>query len=113
VATAEILADCLPAWDLPVSQPVAAALLTGMITDTIGFRTANMTPKALRVAANLMETGIDMPELYNQALAQRSYEAFAFGRGFNTLSGWGQSFGRRSPYRTARQPDTAEATTLI
>jgi phosphoesterase RecJ-like protein len=78
VATAEILAETLPTWDLPLTQPVATALLTGLITDTIGFRTSNMTPKALRVAASLTETGVDMPELYNQALAQRSYEAVRF-----------------------------------
>jgi phosphoesterase RecJ-like protein len=78
VATAEILAEALPSWDLPVTKPIAAALLTGLITDTIGFRTANMTPKALRVTASLMETGVNMPELYNQALAQRSYEAVRF-----------------------------------
>jgi phosphoesterase RecJ-like protein len=78
VATAEILAEYLPAWGLPVTQAVAEALLTGLVTDSLGFRTSNMTPKALRVAANLMECGASLPELYNQALAQRSFEAVRF-----------------------------------
>ncbi|HEX7973100.1 MAG TPA: DHHA1 domain-containing protein, partial [Anaerolineales bacterium] len=58
-----------------VTQPVAAALLTGLITDTLGFRTSNMNPRALRLAADLMEQGVDLPELYRQALFQRSFEA--------------------------------------
>jgi phosphoesterase RecJ-like protein len=78
VATAEILAVSLPTWGLPVDQPVAAALLTGIITDSLGFRTTNMTPKALRVAADLMDVGVDLSKLHNQALAQRSFEAVRF-----------------------------------
>lgn len=75
VATAEILARKLPAWGLPVTAPVASALLTGLLTDTLGFRTSNMTPGAMRSAAELMERGANLPGLYNDALIRRSYEA--------------------------------------
>ena len=78
VATAEILAEALAAWGLPLNQPVAEALITGIITDTLGFRTANMTPKALRVAADLMDFGVDISKLYALALAQRSFDAVRF-----------------------------------
>lgn len=78
VATAEILVDRLPDWDLPLTRDVAAALLTGLITDTLGFRTSNMTPKALRVAANLMDAGAELPELYQRSLIDHSYEAMRF-----------------------------------
>ncbi|WP_322806119.1 DHH family phosphoesterase [Thermanaerothrix sp.] len=78
VATAAILAEHLPAWDLPINSEVASALLTGIITDTIGFRTSNMTPKALRLAADLMEQGANLPELYKRALIHRSFEAARF-----------------------------------
>jgi len=50
VATAEILAGNLGGWDLPMTPDVAAALLTGIITDTLGFRTPNMTPFVLSLA---------------------------------------------------------------
>jgi phosphoesterase RecJ-like protein len=50
-------------------------LLTGLVTDTLGFRTSNMTPHALRTAAGLMESGADLPELYRLALVSRSYPA--------------------------------------
>jgi phosphoesterase RecJ-like protein len=78
VATAEIIAERLSDWDLPLTPDVAAALLTGLITDTLGFRTSNMTPKALRVAARLMEAGAELPELYQRSLIDHSYEAMRF-----------------------------------
>jgi len=86
VATSEIIADCLAVWGLPVTPAVAAALLTGLITDTLGFRTSNMTPKALRLAAELMEAGAALPDLYMRSLVQRSFEAARFwGIGLSTL----------------------------
>ena len=75
VATSAILAEHLPEWGLPITPEVASALLTGIISETLGFRTSNMTPKALRLAATLMEIGPDMPELYNRALVRRSFNA--------------------------------------
>ncbi len=75
VATSAILAEHMPEWGLPVTPEIAAALLTGIISDTLGFRTSNMTPNTLRLAANLMEIGTDMPELYNRALVRRSFAA--------------------------------------
>ncbi|MCS6994494.1 MAG: DHH family phosphoesterase [Anaerolineales bacterium] len=87
VATCAILTDHLPRWGLTISPEVAANLATGIITDTLGFRTSNTTPAALRQAALLMETGIDLPELYNRALVRRSYAAAKYwGAGLSSLT---------------------------
>lgn len=75
VATAAILAQYLPAWNLQISQPVASALLSGIVTDTIGFRTSNMTPVTLRLSAMLMEYGANLPELYTHALVSKTFQA--------------------------------------
>jgi phosphoesterase RecJ-like protein len=76
VATTEILADILPQGGFPINKPIATNLLNGLITDTLGFRTSNTTPKALRVAADLMEDwDLDLSELYQQALLNRSIKA--------------------------------------
>lgn len=75
VATAELIFDLLVKIRLSIPQPAAAALLTGLITDTLGFRTSNMTPKALRTAADLVEQGAAIAELYRRALINRSYQA--------------------------------------
>lgn len=86
VATAEILAKSLSIWGLPLTAEVAAPLLTGLITDTLGFRTANVTPETLRLVASLMETGADLSQLYMRSMVQRSFEAVRFwGAGLSRL----------------------------
>ena len=91
VATASILTEHLPAWGLEIRRPSAAALLTGLITDTLGFRTLNMNPKAFRQAATLMEIGVDLPDLYYQALISRSFKAARYwGTGLTNLERDGQ-----------------------
>jgi phosphoesterase RecJ-like protein len=74
-ATCSILTEALPEWGLPLNEQVAQALLTGVISDTLGFRTSNVTPNTLRLAAGLMEKGANLAELYNRALIRRTYEA--------------------------------------
>lgn len=72
-ATCEILTNQIPGWGLTITKTVAEALMIGLITDTIGFRTSNMSPRALRTGAVLMEAGADLPDLYNKSLIYRSY----------------------------------------
>ena len=86
VATAAILARHLPEWGYNITKPIAAALLTGIVTDTLGFRTANTNPSALRLCAMLMETGADMAELYMKSLVMKSYPAARYwGAGLSRL----------------------------
>lgn len=86
VATAAMLTDHLPAWGFKITRPIAEALLTGIVTDTLGFRTSNMTPEALRQAATLMETGVELSELYMRALVRRSFAAARYwGSGLSSL----------------------------
>jgi phosphoesterase RecJ-like protein len=75
VATAAILTNYLPVWGYAITKPIAGALLTGIITDTLGFRTSNTTPEALRQCATLMETGADMPDIYMRSLVKKSFVA--------------------------------------
>jgi len=87
VATAEMLAEYLPKFGFPITSQVAEALLFGMITDTLGFRTNNMTPKAMKIAAKLMEAGGDLPALYQKGLLKRSFEAARYwGVGLSNLT---------------------------
>jgi bifunctional oligoribonuclease and PAP phosphatase NrnA len=86
VATSAILTNHLPTWGFTITQPIAAALLTGIITDTLGFRTSNITPEALRQAATLMETGVDMPEIYMHSLVRKTFPAAKYwGAGLSSL----------------------------
>jgi len=75
VATAAIIAEYFITWDFGYNKEIAEALLTGIVTDTIGFRTSNMNPEALRLSAMLMEHGASLPELYTRALITKTFEA--------------------------------------
>lgn len=67
-ATAEILYDLLPGLGVTLSQALAECLLTGLITDTLGFRTNGVTPHTLRAAATLIEAGADLSSITQKAL---------------------------------------------
>lgn len=75
VATCAVLAEHLPAWGLTITPEIASVLLSGIISDSIGFRTSNTTSKSLRIAADLMDIGANISTLYNKALISRSFEA--------------------------------------
>lgn len=86
VATAAILTNYIPFWGFKITKPVAAALLTGIITDTLGFRTSNTTPEALRQAATLMEAGVNLPKIYMQSLVRKTFPAAKYwGTGLSSL----------------------------
>jgi len=85
VATAEILYELIRELELPISQPAAEALLTGLITDSLGFRTNNTTPKSFRTAAALQELGADPSYLHWKALLERPLEAVLY---------WGQGLSK-------------------
>lgn len=86
VATCSILTRYLPQWDLPLTKAVAENLVTGIVTDTLGFRTPNTTPEALRQVADLMELGVNMPQLYYRGLVSRTFPAARYwGAGLSSL----------------------------
>lgn len=86
VATSAILTDHIPLWGLEINQDVAANLATGIVTDTLGFRTSNTTATSLRQMAILMDTGINMPDLYTRALVSRTFSAARYwGAGLSSL----------------------------
>jgi len=85
-ATAAILARHLPQWGYKITKPIAAALLTGIVTDTLFFRTSNTNPSALRLCSMLIETGVDMTDLYIKALVKKTFPAARYwGAGLSHL----------------------------
>jgi len=81
VATVEIIFDLVQELSYPINLPIAEALLTGLLTDSLGFRTSNTNPQTLRIAAELMEVGANLPILYRKAMLEKSVEAVKY---------WGQ-----------------------
>jgi len=74
-ATASILTRCMHTWGLPITIPIASNLLTGLVTDTLGFRTSNTTPEVLRQAADLVEIGADLSTIYFLNLVRHTFPA--------------------------------------
>lgn len=68
-ATAELVFDLASAVGWPISPAAARALYVGILTDTGGFRFANTTPRALRVAGALLERGVDPESIYESVYA--------------------------------------------
>jgi len=86
VATASVLTRHMGEWGLTLTAPIAANLITGLVTDTLGFRTSNTTPESLRQAADLMEFGADLSALYYLSLVRRTFvEAKYWGAGLSSL----------------------------
>jgi phosphoesterase RecJ-like protein len=86
VATASVLTRCMPEWGLTITPRIAASLMTGLVTDTLGFRTANTTPEALRQAADLLTLGVDMSSLYFRSLVRRTFAGAKYwGAGLSSL----------------------------
>jgi phosphoesterase RecJ-like protein len=86
VATASVLMRLMRAWGLTITKSIADNLMTGLVTDTLGFRTANTTPESLHQAADLLEVGADMSTLYFLSLVRRTFPAAKYwGKGLSGL----------------------------
>lgn len=62
-STAEIVHTLLRHLRVQPDSDIAAALLTGLLTDTRCFRTGNVTARQLRTAIALMDAGTSLTEL--------------------------------------------------
>lgn len=67
-ATAEVLCDLLPELGVRLTRELAISLLTGIVTDTLGFRTVGVTAHTLKMAGRLIEAGADLPQVTMMAL---------------------------------------------
>ncbi len=63
-STGEVLADVFAGLGVDLTPPIAEALYTAIVTDTGRFQYSNTTPKALRLAAELVEAGADVSKVF-------------------------------------------------
>jgi phosphoesterase RecJ-like protein len=68
-ATAELVFDLATVAGWPLTPESAQALYVGLLTDTGGFRFSNTTARALRIAAALLEKGVDPEAIYASVYA--------------------------------------------
>jgi len=63
-STAEVLADVFRDLGVDLTPALAEALYTAVVTDTGRFQYSNTTPKALRLAAELVEAGANVSRVF-------------------------------------------------
>ena len=74
-STSEIIRDILGELGVALTPEIAAALYVGLVTDTGRFQYSNTTPKALRLAAELVEAGADVHGIFRHV-----YETVQFSK---------------------------------
>ena len=74
-STGEVLRDVFAELGLELKPELAEPLYIALVTDTGRFQYANTTPKALRLAAELVEAGADI-----HAVFQEVYESVEFAK---------------------------------
>jgi bifunctional oligoribonuclease and PAP phosphatase NrnA len=74
-STGELLADVFATLGVTITPEIAEPLYTALVTDTGRFQYANTTPKALRLAADLVEAGADVHKVF-----QGVYESVQFAK---------------------------------
>ena len=74
-STGEIVRDLLRELDVALTPDIAEALYIALVTDTGRFQYTNTTPKALRLAAELVEAGADVHKIF-----QDVYESVQFAK---------------------------------
>ncbi|MDR5704216.1 MAG: bifunctional oligoribonuclease/PAP phosphatase NrnA, partial [Armatimonadota bacterium] len=71
-ALGEIVYDLIHLLGVEVDGAIATCLMTAIVTDTGAFRFPNVSPRTLRIAADLMERGVHPSEVVTQVYDSRS-----------------------------------------
>jgi phosphoesterase RecJ-like protein len=74
-STGELLRDLFRELDVELTPAIAEPLYIALVTDTGRFQYSNTTPKSLRLAAELVESGADLHRIF-----QGVYESVQFAK---------------------------------
>lgn len=70
-STAQLVVALADALGVALPAAAAAPLLVGLVTDTLGFRTSNVTAAELACAVRLVEAGANLADIAQRTLATR------------------------------------------
>ncbi len=71
-ATAEIMYDIMKSWDISCDDSLAAAIYTGILTDTGGFLFQNTTKRTHEIAAELLNYSFDRTGIARISFQEKS-----------------------------------------
>lgn len=75
-ACCEILAGMAEYFGIKISKDIGTCIMTGIITDTGGFRHLGITPDTFEYTAELIRLGVDIPDIYKRTLRTKTKANF-------------------------------------
>lgn len=75
-ACCEILVGMFTYFDIDINQDIGSCILTGIITDTGGFKYQGVTSETFEFTAELLRKGVNVSEIYKKALETRTRANF-------------------------------------
>ena len=75
-ACCEILAGMLEYWDIDIDIDTGSCILTGIITDTGGFKHASVTAETFEFTAELLRKGVNVSDIYYRVLETKTKANF-------------------------------------
>lgn len=72
-ATCQMLVHLADALNVPLSEEIAVSLLTGLVTDTLCFRTANTNTGVMQTTLQLLNAGASLDYIVRNTLDSRSF----------------------------------------
>lgn len=67
-ACCEMLAEIYGYYEVKITKEIGTCILTGIITDTGGFRHSGINPETFEFTADLIRIGVDVPDVYKRTL---------------------------------------------
>ena len=75
-ACCEVLAGMLKYYEIDITRDIGTCLMTGIITDTGGFRYVGITPETFEFTADLIRQGVNVPDIYKRTLNTKTRANF-------------------------------------
>ena len=75
-ACCEILAGMFEYFDIEIDSEIGSCILTGIITDTGGFKYSSVTPETFEFTAELLRKGVNVSDIYQRVLETRRKSNF-------------------------------------
>ena len=75
-AASQIVTKMLHYYNYEISKDVASCLITGIITDTGGFKYEGVTSETFIIASEFLEMGVNISQIFKEALSNISMEKF-------------------------------------
>jgi bifunctional oligoribonuclease and PAP phosphatase NrnA len=103
-ATAEMVAELVPALGVEIDSDIATVLAAGIVQDTHTFAHPNATPRTLRVMADLVAAGAPLSRLHRAIYADKP---------FSTLALWGRMLNGIGQRREGRIVHAAQTLAML